>query len=196
MAGLITIDRARENPTLSDTGAISDEVLSSMIESASSLIESFCQKKFVSDSYTETLSGDGDYSLFLSHTPITNLTSITQRDSTGTEYEYSEDDLIIDPETGEVRVDYESQLDSDPSVWLRGFRNVEAVYEAGYSAVPEVVQEAVAQLTASIWASSSTDQMVKSEELGDWSATYKDDTSDLITQSVRALLAPYRRVIV
>jgi hypothetical protein len=83
-------------------------------------------------------------------------------------------------------------------VFPRGIQNFRVQYTAGYTTIPEAVQQACAQWVGLMYRLANRDQTLISEastSSGTTSASTfrRDETDDGPPQSIRGLLAPYRR---
>jgi len=166
------------------------------ITSASSAVESFCRRTFASTAHTETRDGTGLDHIYLWETPITALTSVTITDtSDGSEDSISTDEFQYDEDTGKLR--FKPWTDGASRVWdyfPSGFQNLSIAYTAGYSTIPEVVQEATAQLAAAYANTGNRDASMQSESIGGYSYTIAATVgAGGIPKAVAAMLAPYRK---
>jgi len=164
-----------------------------LIAAASAVCESFCGRKFESASRTEVQDGNGDPAIFLRAVPVTSITSITISDDFDNVDTYDSDDVRFDADTGRVTF----RLSSTQDVFTAGKQNVSIVYVGGYATIPADVQSACIQIMRGLYASTAdtNNPAMKSESIGDYSYTRRDDSSIdsiVLPGSARALLAPYR----
>jgi len=116
-----------------------DPILTMLITSISSWVENYCERVFLSASYTSKYSGTNGMSLTLSASPVTAITSLTI------------DGAVIPAATTAGTAGYTF---NSMSIYLNGYRfsegknNVVVVYTAGYAAVPVEVSLAAIQLVA------------------------------------------------
>ncbi len=82
-------------------------------------------------------------------------------------------------------------LDETP-VWARGFRNYRIQYTAGFSTIPEDVQEACAELVASWFANRGRDVFLSQENIKGSTFFSTEQTHAQLPGRVKALLRPYR----
>ena len=83
-------------------------------------------------------------------------------------------------------------LHPEDLIWPAGINNFRVQYTAGYATVPEDVQEATAELVATLFAERGKDTYLQQEHfVGSASYTFKD-LGALLPDRVRALLQPYR----
>jgi len=110
-----------------------DDLIDILIDSYSAKIETYCDRKFMSRSYTEYLSGCGSTVLFPKQYPITSVSGIWD-DSSWT----WTDDYLVDSTTYTIV--------NDNSIALRTSRfgssvnNIKIVYTAGFTTVPADVE--------------------------------------------------------
>ena len=88
----------------------------------------------------------------------------------------------------DFQVDYDAGLLIVHGTFPRGARNIHVEYTAGYSTIPEALQQACADLAARMYHRSARDTSVASESLGDyrWQAG-----GELIDNDLRMRLAPF-----
>lgn len=78
-------------------------------------------------------------------------------------------------------------------IWPKGHRNIRITYEAGYSQVPEDVQEACAQLSASLFLEKKRDPGLIMERTADYTYQVNTTTGDFLTPNSRRILDSYKR---
>ena len=121
-----------------------------LIETASTAVEDFCERRFLSQTHIETLRGKDSYRLILGEYPMTALTSVTWEDdttgSTGTVdtslLRFDESGIIEFKRRGGINAGaYYANLD-----WFDRSRLYTVTYVAGYSAaeMPGPIKHAVA----------------------------------------------------
>lgn len=79
------------------------------------------------------------------------------------------------------------------TIWPKGHRNIRVTYEAGYSQVPDDVQEACAQLSASLFLEKKRDPGLIMERTADYTYQVNSTTGDFLTPNSRRILDSYRR---
>jgi hypothetical protein len=106
-----------------------EELIDTLVDSFTSVFESYCGRNFKSRGYDEQLDGDGDGILYPTHYPITAVSGI-----------YDDDDWSW---TSSSLVDSTTYLVKDMSVVMKygyyfdeGIKNIRIVYTAGYTEVP------------------------------------------------------------
>lgn len=184
---LITVARAQAAEQLT---SVASTRLTSLIASASAAIERHCNRRFVSQSFTETHDGDGASELILEHFPLISLTSVTIIEDDGTEVAIAATEFRTKAGVGLIRF----KPDSTAAYrWFpEGFQNVRIVQTAGFASVPEDVQEACVLLVAALYAGERKDAGVSSEKLGDYSVTLRDLAAGTMPENVKSLLSSYR----
>lgn len=171
-----------------------DALISSLIDSASSWIEKYCDRTFTSTTHTEYFSPGRDKrvrqyrELIPRQWPIISITSIREDDDRA----FSGADTLLaatDYWNDDVRV-YLYQ-DADWVAFAYGERTVQLVYVAGYATIPEDLQRAAVMLTVKLFYDSDRQkQGIASESLGGTTITYVDDD---VPKSAKAILDLYRR---
>lgn len=167
------------------TDTNSDAVLTALVASASAMIESYCNRVFLSASYTETRNGTGGAKLLLLNAPVTAVSSLTvdgyavppAPDAISPGYLFDQQVLYIRP-------------GAYPGEFVRGIQNITVTYVAGYATVPPDVNQACVELIASKYAKRLRIDK-KSETLGT-AQTIGFDLSDM-PLSVKTALGAYRR---
>ena len=167
------------------TDTNSDAVLTTLVTNASTLIESYCNRVFLSAPYTETRNGTGGPKLLLLNAPITAVASLTvdgygivpAPDAISPGYLFDQQVLYIRP-------------GAYPGEFVRGIQNVTVSYTAGYVTVPPDVNQACVELVAAKYAKRNRIDK-HSETLGS-AQTISFDLSDMPAQ-VKTALASYRR---
>lgn len=69
-----------------------DELLDALIDGASAAIRSYCNREFVRQAYTETLSGFGGIHLMLERTPIVTVSAVSRNGDVVTDYSIAKRD--------------------------------------------------------------------------------------------------------
>jgi len=199
LSDLITLTRAQLNPALASVDAT---YLAVLISSASVQIQNWLNRSLVSQDITEKLDGEGDETLFLPSYPITNIKQVDFVDRDGTinsvmpsGADFTKYFLIGDG--GEIT--FITDNPGGYSFFLEGFKNISIIYTAGYSTIPEDIQEATAEQVAFLNEQGSASASVKSEKLGDYSKTFFDPTttsSNVMSNTAFQILSKYRRIVI
>jgi len=108
-----------------------DSLLQTLIDSAESFVESFCDVSLVNESHTESIDG-GDYYLRPSIKPLTEVTSIT------------EDTEVLD--VGDYAIENFGIYQSSEIPWDAGKKKFLVVYNGGFEEVPAGLLLAVKQM--------------------------------------------------
>jgi len=190
---LVSLDDAKE--VLSITGDAEDDKIINLINRATDIIETYCNgRRFASTTHTnEIYDGTGDYYLPLEHYPVTTLTSVERRtgDFDTPAWEALESafyDLDDDGERGPGMV-YHS------GGFMEGARNYRITYTAGYTTIPNDLQQACFKLIAFLYTQTKATGM-KSETLGEYSYTKADNESTLKELGLDEVLDAYRTPVV
>lgn len=150
---LTTVARARRKAAFA---AVSEEVVADFLQAAEDWVQSYCDRSFASANYSAVYNGHGAATLFLKNVPITGITSVVITDPSGsTESLDPATDLVYRAENGAVQFGPNNVSSYD--VWPHGFQNVAIVYTAGYSIIPDAVQEAAALKALCLFAASGSD---------------------------------------
>jgi len=192
---LITLARAQQNPALASVDAT---YLAILITAASTQIQRWCNRCFVSQEFNKRLDGEGDQTIFLPNFPITDIDVVDfiELDGTIESVMIATDDFtkfFVLGNGGEI-----SFLNSNPSRFInfpRGFKNVKITFTGGFSPVPEDVQEATAEQVVFLVEEGSASASVKSEKLGDYQKTFFDPTTTATTNlsnTAFQILSKYR----
>lgn len=159
-----------------------DTYLYDLLLAADIRVKDYCKRSFWIATFTDNCSGRGGNSIIVTEYPVTTVTSVT------------DDGALKDPDDYVWTADGFIVLLADAE-----FSNVEngvvVVYVAGYAAIPEDLQLAVAQLV-DYWRRMSGRGGLRSERIGD-DYTYTRDSESLkdgLPAEVRSTLKNYRRL--
>jgi hypothetical protein len=176
-----------------------DAKLTQMMILASNAVHNYCDRtSFLSANYTERYDGNGiglngGY-VSLRNVPVTALTSVTLDPGTSYSDTYAGSLFTYDSNKGFLFWNRDS---NQRRAFPMGFRNVEVVYTAGYSSVPEDLDLATAIVASALYQQSETNPAVKSEKLGDYSYTNGRESGSpwsTVFQDAAPILAKYKRV--
>jgi hypothetical protein len=137
MADLITSAYAKRRINQASFTSGEDTTISELITAVSKAIRRYCRREFDSQSFDELYSGTGDYRLQLNQYPIVSVSQVATS-SAGVPIS----DFEIDTARGWL-----TRLFG----WDEGVDNYRVVYTAGYSTIPEDVQEACAEWVAALF---------------------------------------------
>lgn len=176
MANLTTL--AQVKSWLKLTVETDDTLLETLIEAASSFIESWLSRTLSSTAYTETRSGQGGVAMLFANYPVTAVESV-----------------IVDGQAKAMTVDY---LFDNLAVYLtrgdrfpNGVMNVQLAYTAGYATIPPAVAQACCELVGKKYR--------ERDRIGQTSKTLAGEVvsfspSDL-TAEVKSMLRNYQKVV-
>lgn len=169
-----------------------DDLIKRLINSATKMIENYCDRRFLSTAYSnERYSGDGGHYLFLRNYPATSLTSIEYMtgdyNSPNWEAYDSEFYSIVTTDEKNGGVIY------NDIPFYGGENNLRVNYTAGYTTIPEDIQQACLDLVSWFYKKRKT-HGIKSESLGDRSVTYFDikGSSPITDLGLDEMLDPYK----
>jgi hypothetical protein len=152
MADLVTTARTQLFPNLAD---IPGPELALLITTASAIVESHCNREFTSRAYDEKHDGDGTTVLMVSAYPVSALDTVGLIDGNNEETEYA---------NTYFRFKSNGIIEWVPQHGMRfpvGFQNVHAEYTAGWTTIPEQVQQAVCHVMQFLWSTQKLDFNVR-----------------------------------
>ena len=163
MANLITLSELKTRLKISTSDTTYDDLLYSIIEGSSALIEDYCGRTFSgTTTLTETFDIDNlhQYLLKVSYIPIVSVSSIVDNgDTVDSSYYY------IYEETGIIK--------TDTHAFTTGLQTVDVTYTGGYTTPPTAIKEVTKVLCASLFNRAGAEGIV-SESMGDYSVVYRD----------------------
>lgn len=146
--------------------------LNALIEAVSTLIQKYCNRNFLSATYTELLDGTGTNQIFVKNPPIITLTSITFLAATNVTPVVT--DFVYKP-TGEIRWNTYNLTSSDiVGYFPEGYQNIQIVYTGGFATVPTPIQLACAQIVGDLFSPDGNLEAIEFLKLGQYSASYND----------------------
>jgi len=182
--GLTSLDNLKKALQIEAGNIENDELLSSMIVRASALVEAYLQRRLLRDTYTgQRLNGSGSCYLFTPQYPIASVSEIKIY-STPIDAEQSDGDggyFLSNADAGEIYY---------PGGFPSGVGNVRISYVAGFSHVPEDIEQAVIEL-CTLWYEHGEPGVVSESQAG-VSFQYAQDA---IPEDIKAKLRPYRKPI-
>jgi hypothetical protein len=181
-AGDLT-DLATVKGWLSMTGTSDDGLLASLITACSAAIQSYLNRNFAQQAYTELRNGTGTSRMVVANYPLVSVQSVlvngqaVQQSSDGfTQYGWTFDDR---------------GLTMIGDVWARGTRNVQIIYTAGYASVPLDIAQTCAEWVAFCYR--------ERDRIGHASKSVQGETTAYITaampQRVQLMLSQYKKVV-
>lgn len=202
---LTTTERVKQH--LKVTSAADNDWLSFLITRASAAIERLTYRRFAKESVTETVGGSGRVELVLSRVPIISVsearfdgTAVTLSDiivsnkyaglifyqSGFTRTSINIRPLISSVPTGEAALDWE--VDYVGGYWLPSFSGSPGASDI---LLPGDLEQLCIDLVSSWYKGSDRDPNIKSERIGDYSATYGE--GQVPERIVRDLQRDWRR---
>jgi len=163
-----------------------DSHLESYIDAASWFLNSGTKRKLLARALTEYYDGDGSNILFANQRPINSVTTLhsdANRAFGST--------TLIDSDNYQVYVD-EGYIIVTGSSFAVGERVLKLVYNAGYSTVPNDLEQAALELTA-YWYKMYKDHRVglKTRTIGEKATTYQD-----LPPFVQTVIKKYMRKVI
>ena len=189
MTQLITVNRAKQVPGLAD---VNSTYLGNLISAASNMVENHCRRIFTAANYTNELhDGTGMQFFYLKAYPVTTLTSITITDSANSSETIAGTSFDFNADNGKVQ--FKTGINAAYGYFPFGTQNIAVTYTAGYSTIPDAVQEAVAQVVMGLYAPGAASNLgLQSERLGEYSFARATGAAQVVvTPIVEALLEPY-----
>jgi hypothetical protein len=178
---------AKVKTALDLSGTDDDTYLEQLIDRVSEIIESYCDREFNSESREEIFDGTGENDYQVDEYPISSITKLERRTST-----LNEDDWdTIDSE-------YYHFYPNQGSVhyvqgFVKGIRNYQITYVAGYADIPDDLEQAAIDLVA-YYFNKRKSKNVKSESIGDYSITYEKTENVIDDLSLDIILDKYKKI--
>lgn len=123
------------------TTSADDTMLNELIASASDEVQQWCRRQFVQTTATAEKHNPRGAELFLQHSPVVSVTSVTEHDTAlveDTDFEVLEEDKQV----GRL-----VRLSGDvPVMWAQALRAVSVTYDHGYSSVPDAIAQLATEL--------------------------------------------------
>lgn len=163
-----------------------DLLLENLIDRATDLFETYCDRKFAAAAYTEYHDGRGLDKLFPKQWPVNSVTSIHD----DSDWTWGADTLI---DAGDYRIAHDGYIQMKTSTFSDDVQNVKIVYNGGYSTIPEDLAQACIEQAAWMFKQSPEGSAllgVSAKSFPDGSVSYT--TRDLLSQ-VTLVLEKYRR---
>lgn len=181
-----------------------DKLLERNINSVSSMVSKYCNRKFIADTYTEYYKGSGRQKLVLNQYPLNKITSVKVESAAltaGTDYATSDqtylDQGIIFKNTGWVWYGYLTGLVGELTAPVD---NIEVIYSAGYTLSPELsrtlpwdLENCVISMVADLYGEQQ-DGTVGLKHLSQGKLTYTWNDNPLI-QQYSSILDIYRKAV-
>lgn len=159
-----------------------------LIASASDLIRQVCRRRLTAQSYVETHSGKNRPRIWLDVRPVIAIAEVSINgqalDNT------AGDAWTFKPGSGEL-IRGDGRSDPRFAPWFpAGTGNVRVVYSAGYDPIPAGVKRATILTIQAIRDAEDASAVFKSESLGDYSRTLRDEYQ-IPPPHARVFLDPY-----
>lgn len=206
---LTTLARVKQDLGITVTDF--DTILGEMIDQASDIIVSYCNRQFALENITETLPTTNDFNIILTRTPITTITSITFDGNIIPANEFT----INEPEAGIVFNEFgweESALirAGVTRIPIRETREylLTVIYNGGFVLpsftsdtrnFPQDLERAAIQTVKDLWFKRERDPSLQKESIPNvGSFTYGGDnnTASGLSKLIESTLNRYRRTII
>lgn len=196
----MTLNRAKQTAALALLG---DTYLQNLITAASQFAIDYCGRNFASTERTQLYDGQGTDELLVKDTPVTAWGAVVVTDQwAGDSETYSSSDFISDLNIGLLKF-APTITNGQSRYFVQGIQNVSVTYTAGYSTIPESLQQAVCDLilAMSTMTAYTGNPAMQAERMGEYNYSQRipnTSTAELSTSipaSVRAAFAPYRRAM-
>lgn len=152
-----------------------------VINRMSVMFENYCNRKFVSQTFTEYYNGTGDRYLYLDNYPVTEITSVHE----DPDWDWGSDELI---ESTEYRIIDDMGIVYQ-SIFPKGHQNIKVIYTAGYTTVPEdLKQVCIEEVIRAFKKKNRIDQLLITKE--DGTSNYFFDT---LLPKTKLVLDMYRK---
>lgn len=165
---LTSLDRVKRYLEIDIANTIYDDIITELINSVSTAIESYCGRKLKEQQFTETLISPGSW-LFVANYPVTSIISIVD-------------------ESGPIANTYWKNRGSYIELTIRPTGDVSITYTGGYNPIPEDLQLACCKWVDALY---KTDMADYSRTITDSGAVIRPEA---IPGQVKALIDPYRRI--
>lgn len=176
---LIDLESIKEYLNIPNTDTTNDNFLIRKINAMSTLAQQYMNRDLNVQSYTENLQGNNRQYLTLINYPLVSVESVSFFDNILDPSQYDVDDYcmkrgMIYKETGWTANDFLIGIGGDP---VPGKKIIQVQYHAGYTTIPEDIQDAVIDLVA-----------LKFKE-----STYGDNRFGIESESVGAVKYTYSK---
>jgi len=187
MASVDLTTLANVKTALEITGTDDDTYLESLIDRVSTIIESYCDREFDSQTLTEIFDGTGTEDYQTEEYPIDSITSLSYRTTT-----LNEDNWQT------IESEYYHFYEDQGSVhymnkFKEGVKNYKLVYVAGYSDIPDDLEQAAIDMI-SYYYNKRQSKNVKSESIGDYSITYAKSENVIDDLGLDVILDKYKKI--
>lgn len=195
MANLITNESAYLAPIeYSDQGTAEQAQIDALIISVSEYIEKYCNRIFLSATYTDELyDGDGWDFLFIKNSPLISLTDIDILDQgiTVATVTYAASNFVLTLPTGEITWKPATFL-NEGGVFPVGKQNIQVTYVGGFAAVPTTIQQVAAEMVIEQFDPTLSVDGIEKEKIGDYFYSKGKDFRQSLTASTLQKLNQYK----
>ena len=150
-------------------------LLSSIVSTSKSIIDTFCKQSFTATEITEKYDGDGHTTLFLNHSPIQSVIEILLEG----------EDITADCLVYRSYVEYSSGF-------TKGKQNIQITYTYGYSEIPQIIKDVSFEICKRLlyrFKAEKTAQGMITEKLDDYQ--YSLDVTSILTDDLKLMLSPF-----
>jgi len=201
------------------TPAISDApqaTVQAYVDVASRMVESYCNRKFLSQTVSERYVILKNQRVYLKLTPVTNVSRVVMyqqsdpilADSCGYVSGYNSTETNMTEFKVDINLEYwlekQSGVMTFTNMYLPYYGNQSPLrgpqysyvvdYTGGFDVCPDMVKFAISQLAGNMYTSTKYDNSLQSEKIGDYSYSRANFDPFLSTKSpIAHLLAPYVR---
>jgi len=195
---LTTVETLRSE--LGIIGTAEDALLSKLIDQASAMIETYCNRCFAKQKYRETIPGYGNVYLALSVRPVVSVESVKEEGRVITDYSLdSPSSGLLYRRTGwgwnpgiAWNITWHIMANSE-------LANYEVEYTAGYGlpgepdrTLPADIERACLEIAKTWYLENQQGTNIQSESLGDYSVTYAKPADRTLPQTVLLTLDRWR----
>lgn len=185
MPELVALSHLKDWLSITDTQ--SDTFLTTLLNRAEAMIESWCNRPagWITATFTERFDGECHGRVVLLNTPVTSITSVKVFTDNSTATTLSSTVYRSDSTTGILSfIDAANELYDVgydwpifPAAFPSGFRNGQVIYVGGYasSAIPLDLQQIAVDVASELYRMRGASRSLKSETLGQYSYTRADD---------------------
>jgi hypothetical protein len=149
-------------------------LITDLIKRATKVIQTYCRRDFLVKSYTEELDGEGLANLYLRQSPILSVESVNINDQLDTSFKIRHSMGVLTRTQG---------------FWPKGILNIQVSYRAGFETIPEDIEQACILFVAFYYKT----------DIADFTNVFTEGGGFVRPEAfpgrVRALLDPYRRVV-
>jgi len=131
---LCTVQEVKDYYGMTGTDASTDTLIEEVINGASQIFETYCDRAFLTDTYTDYYDGKGKSVLFVDNSPITTISGIWD----DTEWNWATTSEIS---SANYRIADGNRVVFRDTVLNDGDQNVKIIYDAGYASVPDDLRQ-------------------------------------------------------